>query len=275
MWGKFSNTQKVIMAGILILLIVVLILRMNVARLRGPYCQFEDAINAGDTKTAIQEYAKMNGSTQRKDRQNAEKMAEKYAKIELAGYLTGDSSYETVSATLNELKTNVLKNSKEMDSYLEMMEYWREAEENYRLGNEAREAGLYEEAVVYYEKIPRDYADYDNAQFAIDECKALKEARAKQVIEDAMSMIDINEDIHTYLDAIHFLDDYIAEHPEDNFISARREQFIDEYYNIQLKNIEALLSMEEEKEALKLAKELKKLNPDRKEAQEYIKQLQE
>ena len=263
------------MAGILILLIVVLILRMNVARLRGPYCQFEDAINAGDTKTAIQAYAKMNGSTKRKDRQNAEKMAEKYAKIELAGYLTGDSSYETVSATLNELKTNVLKNSKEMDSYLEMMEYWREAEENYRLGNEAREAGLYEEAVVYYEKIPRDYADYDNAQFAIDECKALKEARAKQVIEDAMSMIDINEDIHTYLDAIHFLDDYIAEHPEDNFISARREQFIDEYYNIQLKNIEALLSMEEEKEALKLAKELKKLNPDRKEAQEYIKQLQE
>ncbi|MCR4814759.1 MAG: hypothetical protein K5879_08025 [Lachnospiraceae bacterium] len=263
------------MAGILILLIVVLILRMNVARLRGPYCQFEDAINAGDTKTAIQAYAKMNGSTQRKDRQNAEKIAEKYAKIELAGYLTGDSSYETVSATLNELKTNVLKNSKEMDGYLEMMEYWREAEENYRLGNEAREAGLYEEAVVYYEKIPRDYADYDNAQFAIDECKALKEARAKQVIEDAMSMIDINEDIHTYLDAIHFLDDYIAEHPEDNFISARREQFIDEYYNIQLKNIETLLSMEEEKEALKLAKELKKLNPDRKEAQEYIKQLQE
>lgn len=263
------------MAGILILLIVVLILRMNVARLRGPYCQFEDAINAGDTKTAIQAYAKMNGSAKRKDRQNAEKMAEKYAKIELAGYLTGDSSYETVSATLNELKTNVLKNSKEMDSYLEMMEYWREAEENYRLGNEAREAGLYEEAIVYYEKIPRDYADYDNAQFAIDECKALKEARAKQVIEDAMSMIDINEDIHTYLDAIHFLDDYIAEHPEDNFISARREQFIDEYYNIQLKNIEALISMEEEKEALKLAKELKKLNPDRKEAQEYIKQLQE
>ena len=33
--------------------------------------------------------------------------------------------------------------------------------------------------------------------------------------------------------------------------------------------------MEEEKEALKLAKELKELNPDRTEAQDYIDQLSE
>ena len=78
-----------------------------------------------------------------------------------------------------------------------------------------------------------------------------------------------------YLDAIKLLDDYIAEHPDDNFISARREQFMDEYYNIQLKNIEVLVQMDEKEEALKLAKELKSLNPDRKEAQDYIKELQE
>ena len=51
MWGKFSNTQKVIMVGIIVLIVVVVVLRINVARLRGPYCQFEDAINAGDVKT--------------------------------------------------------------------------------------------------------------------------------------------------------------------------------------------------------------------------------
>ena len=275
MWGKFSNTQKVIMAGIVILLIVVLVLRINVARLRGPFCQFEDAINAGDVKKAVQAYSKMGGSSKRKDRVNAEKLAEKYAKIELAGYLTGDSSYERVSSTLGDLKANILKNSKEMDKYLEMMEYWCEAEENYRLGNESWEAGRYEEAIAYFEKIPSDYSQYDNAQFAMDECKALKEARAKKVIEDAMKTIDINDDIHTYLEAIKLLDDYIAEYPEDNFIEARREQFIDEYYNIQLKNIEALISIDEEKEALKIAKELKSLNPDRIEAQNYIDQLNE
>ena len=274
MWGKFSNTQKVIMVGIIVLIVVVVVLRINVARLRGPYCQFEDAINAGDVKTAIQAYARMTGS-QKADRVNAEKLAEKYAKIELAGYLTGDSSYEKVSGTLGDLKTNVLKNSKEMDNYLEMLAYWREAEENYNAGTQAMEEGKYEEAMVFFEKIPSDYSQYDNAQFAIDECKAAKEARAKQVIEDAKGMIDINDDIHTYLDAIKLLDDYIAEHPDDNFISARREQFMDEYYNIQLKNIEALIQMDEKEEALKLAKELKSLNPDRKEAQDYIKELQE
>ncbi len=274
MWGKFSNTQKVIMVGIIVLIVVVVVLRINVARLRGPYCQFEDAINAGDVKTAIQAYTRMTGS-QKADRVNAEKLAEKYAKIELAGYLTGDSSYEKVSGTLGDLKTNVLKNSKEMDNYLEMLAYWREAEENYNAGTQAMEEGKYEEAMVFFEKIPSDYSQYDNAQFAIDECKAAKEARAKQVIEDAKGMIDINDDIHTYLDAIKLLDDYIAEHPDDNFISARREQFMDEYYNIQLKNIEALIQMDEKEEALKLAKELKSLNPERKEAQDYIKELQE
>ena len=88
MWGKFSNTQKVIMVGIIVLIVVVVVLRINVARLRGPYCQFEDAINAGDVKTAIQAYTRMTGS-QKADRVNAEKLAEKYAKIELAGYLCG------------------------------------------------------------------------------------------------------------------------------------------------------------------------------------------
>ena len=50
------------------------------------------------------------------------------------------------------------------------------------------EEGKYEEAVVFFEKIPEKYSQYDNAQFAIDECKAAKEARAKQVIEDAKGM---------------------------------------------------------------------------------------
>ena len=50
---------------------------------------------------------------------------------------------------------------------------------------------------------------------------------------------------------------------------------MDEYYNIQLKNIEVLVQMDEKEEALKLANELKSLNPDRKEAQDYIKELQE
>ena len=76
MWGKFSNTQKVIMVGIIVLIVVVVVLRINVARLRGPYCQFEDAINAGDVKTAIQAYTRMTGS-QKADRVNAEKLAEK------------------------------------------------------------------------------------------------------------------------------------------------------------------------------------------------------
>ena len=273
MWSKFSNTQKVIIIGIVVLLIVVLILRINVARLRGPYCQFEDAMNAGDIKKAVESYGKMTGSNSRTDRFNAEKIGIKYARIELNDYLNGNLTYERVSDELYSLQDTVLKSDKQIGGYVEKMEYWHTAEENYRLGNEAKEAGLYEEAIAYYEQVPEDYTYYKESQVAIEESKELIEARAKKVLEEAANTIDINEDLHTYLDAIKILDDYIVQHPDDNFIPAKREQFMDEYYNIQLKNIKILIEKEEDAMALKIARELKDLNPKRKEASEYIEQL--
>ena len=274
MLGKFSYTQKVIMVGICILIVVVVVLRINVSRLRGPYYQFEDAINAGDVTKACKAYARINGSAKTGERAAAEKMADKYVRIVISDYLTGAINYEKASKEVYEIRDGILKDNAAMDDYISKMEYWHEAEENFRLGIEAKEDGLYEESVKYFSKIPPDYNGYDEALIAIQEVEDLKEARARKVIEDAMNTVDLNDDIHTYLDAIELLDGYIADYPDDNFVSARREQFVDEYYNLQLKNIEALLSAKEDEMALSIAKELKELNPKRKEAQDYIEQLQ-
>ncbi len=274
-WGKFSNTQRVIMIGIIILLVVVIILRANVSRLRGPYCRFEDAINAGNVKVAVDSYKKLGGAANKKDRVNAEKMGSKYARIEISNYISGEESYEKVSEEISMLQESVLKNDSQVAEYVDKMEYWHNAEEMFRLGKEAKEAGLYEEAIDYFEQVPKDYVAYDEAQVAIEESEELIEARAKQIIEQAMATINIKEDLHTYMDAIKILDDYMAEYPEDNFIAARREQFMDEYYNIQLKNVTAMAESGDTESALKLAKELQSLNPERKEAQDYVKQLQD
>jgi hypothetical protein len=110
---------------------------------------------------------------------------------------------------------------------------------------------------------------------AISECEKLQDDRARQAVETAQLMIDVKYDIRTYLNAIQYLDEYIEQYPEDNFVPARRQQFMDQYYNLQLVNVKTLIMNKEPEQALKLAKELKAFLPDRKEAQEYIDTLEE
>ena len=89
MWKKFSVTQKVIFIGIIVLIVVDIILWGNVAKLKSPSARFEDAINAGNIASAVASYNEMQGSSQKSNRFNAEKLANKYARIRLADYLAG------------------------------------------------------------------------------------------------------------------------------------------------------------------------------------------
>ena len=51
MWGKLSNTQRFILIGVVVLTIVDLIMWANVAKLKNPFSRFEDALNAGKTRS--------------------------------------------------------------------------------------------------------------------------------------------------------------------------------------------------------------------------------
>ena len=274
MWKKLSNTQRVILIGIAILVIVEIILWGNVARLKNPLSKFEDAINAGDVKTAVASYGLMQGSAARNQRFEAEKLGLKYAKIRIGEYLQGKSDYDSVSGEVYALKESVLAKDTQIDPHLEKMEARYASESALKAADEARTTGDYETAKEYYARVEDGQPGYEEAQTAIKECEALEDDRARQAVETAMGMIDVNEDIHTYLQAVDYLDEYIRNYSEDNFVSARRVQFLDEYYNIQLQNIDTLLLHKKEKDALDLAKELKELLPDRKEADEYIKKIE-
>lgn len=275
MWKKFSVTQKVVFIGIIVLIVVDIILWGNVAKLKSPSARFEDAINAGNIAAAISSYGEMQGSSQKSNRFNAEKLANKYARIRLADYLAGTANYESVSKDLYALQEGVLKNDKQIGGYIETMEIWHVSEAAYENGVFAQSEERYEDAIEFYGEVDSDYTYYKEAQAGIDECKALIEQRAGATIDEALAIININEDIRTYLQAVEVLDAYIAIHPNDNFVQARREQFLDEYYNIQVKNIKTMIINNAEEEALELAKQLQELRPERKEAGEFITELKE
>lgn len=275
MWGKLSTTQRVILIGIAVLIVVDIILWGNVAKLKNPVSRFEDAINAGNVTAAVASYKDMQGSTQKTNRFNAEKLAIKYCRIRLGEYVAGEANYDSVSRELYTLQEEVLSKDKQIGGYIETMEAWKASEEAYANGIACKENEEYEEAIEYFEQVSPDYSGYQQAQTEIEDCEKLIEARAGIVIEQALAMINIQEDIRTYLEAVKILDAFMAKHPDDNFVKARREQFLDEYYNIQLKNIETMIINDAEEEALDLAKELKELRPERKEAGEYIDKLNE
>lgn len=275
MWKKFSVTQKVIFIGIIVLIVVDIILWGNVAKLKSPSARFEDAINAGNIASAVASYNEMQGSSQKSNRFNAEKLANKYARIRLADYLAGNANYESVSKDLYELQGSVLKNDKQIGGYIQDMEMWRVSESAYDNGLFAKSEERYEDAIEFFGEVAPDYTYYPEAQAELKECKMLIEERAGRTIEEALAIININEDIRTYLQAVEILDDYIAIHPNDNFVQARREQFLDEYYNIQLKNIKTMLINDAEEEALELAKQLQELRPERTEAGECITEITE
>ena len=81
MWGKLSNTQRFILIGVVVLTIVDLIMWANVAKLKNPFSRFEDALNAGNAKKAVECYQQMQKPSQKKNRSEAEKLGIKYAKI--------------------------------------------------------------------------------------------------------------------------------------------------------------------------------------------------
>lgn len=274
MWKKLSNTQRFIIIGIIVLAIVDIVLWANVAKLRSPFSKFEDALNAGDVKKACANFKNMTGSYSIK-RPEAEKMAVKYAKISISDYLEGKTTYEKAAGEVYALKEDVLSDNKQIDENITKMEDWHSSETAFQAAEEAKALEEYETAILLYQEVGEDYSQYDAAQVAIKECKELQDRRARIVIEEAASMIDVEKDIHTYLDAIRHMDHYIEEHPGDLFVPQRREQFLDEYYNLQLTNIETLKSKKEYDMALEIAKELVILHPTRTEAQDLVKELEE
>lgn len=275
MWGKLSNTQRFIIIGIVILTIVDVIMWANVAKLKNPLSRFEDAINAGNVKKSIECYNEMKGNSQKKNRFEAEKLGIKYAKIRVGEYLEGEASYEAVSEEVYALKDTLLVKDQQIGKEVEKMEDRYASESSFAAGEEAKEAGDYVDAKYYYEQVSDKYPEYEKAQAAIDECEELQEYRARQAVEEALLMINVNYDVRTYLNAINYLDEYIEVHPEDNFVSARKMQFMDEYYNIQVTNVKTLLMNKEPEEALKLAKELKEFLPEREEAVSLIAEAEE
>lgn len=275
MWGKLSNTQRFIIIGIVILTIVDVIMWANVAKLKNPLSRFEDAINAGNVKKSIECYGEMKGNSQRKNRLEAEKMGIKYAKIRVGEYIEGKSPYESVSEEVYALRDTVLAKDQQIGKEVDRMEDRYASETAFAAGEEAKEAGDYVDAKNYYEQVSDKYPEYEKAQAAIDECDELQEFRAREAVEEALLMINVNYDVRTYLNAINYLDEYIEVHPEDNFVSARKMQFMDEYYNIQITNVKTLLINKEPEEALKLAKELKEFLPEREEAVSLIAEAEE
>lgn len=275
MWGKLSVTQKVIFIGIIVLVVVDLILWGNVSRLKNPYSRFEDAINEGDLKTAISCYQQMQGSNQRKNRFNAEKLAVKFARISTEEYLNGYKTYEEAEPEVREIQEKVVKNDRQVEGYLEKIEFWHASEEALRLGREAKDVEEYEKAIEYFEQVNEKYTGYSEAQELIAECKELHDIRTKKVLDQAAMEVHVDLDVHTYLNAIKILDDYIEKYPNDNFVAAKREQFVNEYYNIQLLNIKMLIDADEKEMALDIARSLEELDPGRKEAKDYIRKLKE
>ena len=240
MLGKLSNTQKCILAGIGILTVVVIVLWVNVAKLKGPYYRFEDEINAGNMKGAVDCYKEISDSKDVKTRLAAQKLCKQYAKLQINEYLTGKKEYDEICDEVLLLQQNVLNGDKQMEEMIETMNAWREAELLFEEAEEAKAEGDYQRAYELYSQIPEGHVDYERAQTAMKECDDLSEMRGRQAVEEATAMIDISMDIRTYLNAIFYLDDYIKEHPEDNYVPVRRRLLVDEYYNIQLKNIKAL-----------------------------------
>lgn len=275
MWGKLSNTQRFILIGVIILAIVDLIMWANVAKLRNPFSRYEDALNAGNVKKAVECYQKMQGSSQKKYRSEAEKLGIKFAKIRIGEYLEGKAPYEAVSEDIYAMKDTVLARDQQIGGEIEKMEARYASESAFAAAEEAKAAGDYVGAKKLYEQVESKYPEYEAAKVAISECEKLQDDRARQAVETAQLMIDVKYDIRTYLNAIQYLDEYIEQYPEDNFVPARRQQFMDQYYNLQLVNVKTLIMNKEPEQALKLAKELKAFLPDRKEAQEYIDTLEE
>ena len=270
MFGKLSNTQKLILAGIGILTVVVIILWSNVARLKGPYYRFEDAVNAGNMKAAVECYQDINASKDVKTRLAAQKLCKQYAKLQVNEYLTGKKEYDEICDEVEMLRTNVLSGDKQMDELVEKMNAWREAELLFEEAEEAKAEGDYQKACELYEQIPEGHVCYEKAQTALKECEDLSELRSKQIVDYASTLIDVNNNVYTYLDAIHCLDEYLKENPEDTYVPVWRRHFVDEYYNIQLKNIKALVEAGENEMARSIAEELVSLDPDREEAKEYM-----
>ena len=274
MWRKLSNTQRFILIGMIVLIIVDIVLWANVAKLRSPFSKFEDALNAGNVKKACENYKNMTGSYSIK-RPEAEKMAAKYAKISISDYLEGKATYEKASTEVYALKESVLENDNQIDANIAKMEEWHDSETAFEAAEEAKAMEEYETAILLYESVSENYTKYEAAQNAIKECKELQDNRARIVIEEAAAMINVERDIHTYLDAIRYMDHYIDEHPGDLFVPQKREQFLDEYYNLQLKNIDTLKQKKEYEMALSIAEELVILHPTRTEAKELVEELKE
>lgn len=275
MWGKLSNTQRFILIAVVILAIVDVIMWANVAKLKNPYSRFEDALNEGNVKKAVECFADMQSASQKDNRLEAEKLGIKYTKIRVGEYLSGKVPYDTVSEEVYALSEKVLPKDKQMETEIERLEDRHASESAFAAAEEAKEAGNYVEAKNLYSQVKEKYPEYEKSQSAIKECEELQDHRARQVVEEAMLMIDVSYDIRTYLNAIAYLDEYIEKYPEDNFVSARKQQFMDQYYNLQITNVKTLIMNKEPEAALKLAKELKTFLPERKEAQEYITGLEE
>ena len=270
MQGKLSNTQKFILAGIGILTVVVIILWANVAKLKGPYYRFEDEVNAGNMKGAVECYREISASKDVKTRLAAQKLCKQYAKLQVSDYINGKKEYDEICDEVEMLQTNVLSGDKQMEELVDKMHAWREAELLFEEAEEVKAEGDYQRAYELYEKIPEDHACYEKAQIAMKECDDLSEMRGIQAVEEATAMINVEMNIGTYLIAIEYLDEYIKEHPEDNYVPVRRRLLVDEYYNVQLKNIKALVEVGEEDMARSIAEELVSLCPDRDEAKEYM-----
>ena len=270
MQGKLSNTQKFILAGIGILTVVVIILWANVAKLKGPYYRFEDEVNAGNMKGAVECYREISASNDVKTRLAAQKLCKQYAKLQINEYLNGNKEYDEICDEVFLLQENVLNGDKQMDEMVERMESWRASELLFEQAEELKAAGEYREAAKLYEQIPEDHADYEKARIAINECEELSELHSKQIVDYASTLIDVNDNVYSYLDAIHCLDDYLKENPEDTYVPVWRRHFVDEYYNIQLKNVRALAEAGENAMARSIAEELVSLDPDREEAKEYM-----
>ena len=270
MLGKLSNTQKLILAGIGILTVVVIILWVNVAKLKGPYYRFEDAVNAGDMKGAVECYREISVSKDVKTRLAAQKLCKQYSKLQINEYLSGKKEYDEICDEIEMLQENVLKGDKQMDEMVEKMNSWRAAELLFEEAEEVKASGDYEGARELYEQIPEGHRDYEKAQVAIQECDELCDARGKWVVGEAAAKINISDDIDTYLEAIAYLDEYMKTYPDDTYVPVRRRLFMDEYYNIQLANIKQLVEAGETGMARSIAEKLVSLCPERDEAKEYM-----
>lgn len=270
MLGKLSNTQKLILAGIGILTVVVIILWVNVAKLKGPYYRFEDAVNAGDMKGAVECYREISASKDVKTRLAAQKLCKQYSKLQINEYLSGKKEYDEICDEIEMLQENVLKGDKQMDEMVEKMNAWRAAELLFEEAEEVKASGDYEAARELYEQIPEGHRDYEKAQVAIKECDELCDARGKWVVGEAAAKINISDDVDTYLEAIAYLDEYMKAYPDDTYVPVRRRLFMDEYYNIQLANIKQLVEAGETGMARSIAEKLVSLCPERDEAKEYM-----